>query len=315
MESVQKWLISPEGQHIELGIAENNLFLTLTALGLSAPLHDARLLPVGTVYDTFIGRGLDALNYGCYQDARFLLVGTPSGISLSPEGGAHQSTITPLIGIGQPKLTFFEPSFVDEVAAIMHWSFEHMQRADGGSVYLRLSTRRIEQPQREMTADLAANVVEGGYWLIEPETASGVVLVCTGVVVPEALQAWQEMSEDIAGIGLLVVTSSDRLYAGWLDAQRTRTNDDRATAHVETLWGRVAPEASLVTVCDGHPLSLSWLGSVSGHRVFPMGVDRFGQSGDIQDIFAEYQIDSGAIVDTVARILLGRQNASPTEGH
>jgi pyruvate dehydrogenase E1 component len=314
MGSIQKWLISPEGQHIELGIAENNLFLTLTALGLSAPLHNARLLPIGTVYDTFIGRGLDALNYGCYQDARFLLVGTPSGISLAPEGGAHQSTITPLVGIGQPKLTFFEPSFVDEVAAIMHWSFEHMQREDGGSVYLRLSTRRLEQPHREMTADLAANVVDGGYWLVEPEGAAGLALICTGVVVPEVMRAWQEMREDIEGVGLLVVSSSDRLYAGWLAAQRSAGNHSRATAHVETLLARLSPDAALVTVCDGHPLNLSWLGSVAGHRVFPMGVDRFGQSGDIPDIFAEYQIDSNAIVDTVARILLGKRDTSPTEG-
>ena len=114
--SAQKWLRSPEGRHIELGIAENNLFLLLAALGLAEPLFGARLLPVGTVYDPFISRGLDALNYACYQDARFLLVATPSGITLAPEGGAHQSVIAPLIGLGQPGLTMFEPGFVDELA-------------------------------------------------------------------------------------------------------------------------------------------------------------------------------------------------------
>ncbi|MFZ0676141.1 1-deoxy-D-xylulose-5-phosphate synthase N-terminal domain-containing protein [Candidatus Binatus sp.] len=306
MRSVQKWALSPEGQHIELGIAENNLFLTLTALGLSAPLHNARLLPIGTVYDTFIGRGLDALNYGCYQDARFLLVGTPSGISLAPEGGAHQSTITPLIGIGQPKLRFFEPSYVDEVAAIMHWSFEYMQLKDGGSVYLRLSTRRIEQPQREMTADLAANVVAGGYWLIEPAPGATFALICTGVVVAEAIQALQELREDIEGIGILVVTSSDRLHAEWLAAQRGQGSGARTLAHIEKLLAHVSPDATLVSVCDGHPLNLSWLGSVARNRIFPIGVERFGQSGDIPDIFAEHQIDCDAIVDRVARILVGK---------
>src|SRR5207253_4413212 len=136
------------GQHIELGIAENNFFLLMAALGLAGPLFGARLLPVGTLYDPFIERGLDALNYACYQDARFMLVATPSGITLAPEGGAHQSIITPLIGMGQPLLTMYEPVYVDELAEIMRWSFEHMQAENGGSVYLRLSTRPLVQPER-----------------------------------------------------------------------------------------------------------------------------------------------------------------------
>ncbi|MDX1434521.1 MAG: transketolase, partial [Gammaproteobacteria bacterium] len=160
--SFQRWAAAPSGQHIELGIAENNLFLLLAAAGLSHSLFGARLLPVGTLYDPFIQRGLDALNYACYQDARFLLVATPSGISLAPEGGAHQSIATPLIGIGQDGLASFEPAFADELAVIMRWAFDYLQRegdgddaandwlddADGGSVYLRLSTRSIEQPAR-----------------------------------------------------------------------------------------------------------------------------------------------------------------------
>ena len=114
--SVQKWSGSGAGQHIELGIAENNLFLLLAALGLSAPVFGTRLIPIGTVYDPFIARGLDALNYACYQDARFMLVATPSGVTLGPEGGAHQSINSPLIGIGQPGLTYFEPAYADELA-------------------------------------------------------------------------------------------------------------------------------------------------------------------------------------------------------
>ncbi len=167
----QKWEMSPAGQHIELGIAENNLFLLLAALGLAGPLFGARLLPIGTLYDPFIERGLDALNYACYQGARFLLVATPSGLSLAPEGGAHQSVITPLIGLGQPDLTAFEPAFVDELAVVLAWSLRHLQEADGGSVYLRLSTRPIDQPKREMTPALRADIVHGGYWLVPPGPA------------------------------------------------------------------------------------------------------------------------------------------------
>ena len=132
--SAQRWAMRPEGQHVELGIAENNLFLTLSAFGLAGPVFGTRLLPVGTLYDPFIRRGLDALHYACYQDARFMLVATPSGITLAPEGGAHQSQETPLITLGQTGLAAFEPAFVDELAEIMGWGFRHMQAEDGGSV-------------------------------------------------------------------------------------------------------------------------------------------------------------------------------------
>ncbi len=169
--SGQQWEVSPAGQHIELGIAENNLFLLLAALGLAGPIFGASLLPIGTLYDPFIERGLDALNYACYQGARFLLVATPSGLSLAPEGGAHQSVITPLIGLGQPELTAFEPAFVNELAVILAWSLGHLQESDGGSVYLRLSTRPIEQPKREMTAHCATTSCTGatGWCPLVPE--------------------------------------------------------------------------------------------------------------------------------------------------
>ena len=134
--SAQKWLRHGTGQHFELGIAENNLFIMLAALGLSGPLFGTRLLPIGTLYDPFIARGLDSLNYACYQDARFMLVATPAGITLAPEGGAHQSISSPLIGIGQPGLSSYEPAYADELAVIMRWGFEYMQAENGGSIYL-----------------------------------------------------------------------------------------------------------------------------------------------------------------------------------
>src|SRR6516164_618961 len=164
------WDFSPKGQHIELGIAEMNLFILMSALGLSHSINGTRLLPVGTLYDPFIERGLDALNYACYQDARFMLAATPSGITLAPEGGAHQSIATPLIGMAQDGLASFEPAFVDELAVILRWGFEHMQRdgAEGGSVYLRLSTRTIEQVQRPLAAVQHLDITEGAYWLRKP---------------------------------------------------------------------------------------------------------------------------------------------------
>ncbi len=292
------WRESRTGQHLELGIAENNLFLNLASLGLAHELFGARLLPVGTLYDPFIARGLDALNYACYQDARFLLVATPSGITLAPEGGAHQSIGSPLIGISQPGLTSFEPAFADEVAVVLRWAFQHLQEPAGGSVYLRLSTRQIEQPQREMTPELAAGVLAGGYWLLPPEPGAELAIVCAGVVAPEALKALALVREDIPGAGLLHVTSADLLDADW----RHRGSDCAAAR----LLAPLAPDAVLVTVLDGHPATLSWLGAVRGHRVKALGVDRFGQSADLIDLYRVHGLDAGAVLDACAAALLRR---------
>jgi pyruvate dehydrogenase E1 component len=309
--SAQKWEMSPAGQHIELGIAENNLFLLLAALGLSGPLFGARLLPIGTLYDPFICRGLDALNYACYQGARFVLVATPSGLSLAPEGGAHQSVVTPLIGMGQPGLTAFEPAFVDELGSILTWAFGHIQDPEGGSVYLRLSTRPVNQPQREMTQELSAAIVRGGYWLVPPEQEAGLVLVCSGVLASEAIAAHALIREDLPGAGLLVVTSAGRLHSDWLAAVRARTaGDATARSHVEHLLQGLSPASALVTILDGHPATLSWLGSVAECPVVALGVEDFGQSGDLPDLYREYRLDVQAIIDAAARACLDRQMRS-----
>lgn len=300
--SALNWKMSTQGQHIELGIAENNLFLLLAALGLSAPLFGERLLPIGTVYDPFISRGLDAFNYACYQDARFIVVGTPSGISLAAEGGAHQSVYEPLIGLAQPGLTAFEPTYADELCEMLRWSFEHLQADDGGAVYLRLSTRPIMQPAREFTDALARDVIEGGYWLVPPGNNTTLAIVASGAVLPEAIDAHQQITEDVSDAGLLVITSVDRLYRGWTDSYRGPL--DRQTSHVSRLLEMLPASAGLVTAIDGHPSTLSWLASVRPHRVVPLGVDQFGQSGDLPDLYREYGLDAEAMVSAAARLLV-----------
>jgi pyruvate dehydrogenase E1 component len=234
--STFNWTFSPQGQHLELGIAEMNLFIMLSALGLSHSIFGERLLPVGTLYDPFIERGLDALNYACYQDARFILVATPSGVTLAPEGGAHQSIATPLIGMAQDGLTSFEPAFVDELAILLRFAFAHMQRSGtaepdeatwlrdgaGGSSYFRLSTRALEQPSRKISPDLAADMVAGGYWMRKPGPNAEIVVAYTGAVAPEAIEAVGLMAEDRRDVGLLAITSADRLNAGWAAAQSAR---------------------------------------------------------------------------------------------
>ena len=303
--SAQLWRKTPRGQHIELGIAENNLFIQLAALGLSHEIFGTRLLPIGTLYDPFIARGLDALNYACYQDARFMIVATPAGVTLAPEGGAHQSIHTPLIGIGQPGLLSYEPAYVDELAVLMRFGLEHMQQPKGSSIYLRLSTRSLVQPQRTLSAEQQADIVSGGYWYAPPEPGADVAIVCMGAVTPEAIAAHESVVRDFVGAGLLVLTSPDRLHADWLAAQRDRGRTagavNRSASPVERLLAPLSRDARIVTVMDGHPLALSWLGAVRGQRVVPLGIETFGQSGDIEDLYRTYKLDAAAIIDAVAR--------------
>ena len=305
--STYNWEFGPAGQHMELGIAEMNLFTMLSALGLSHSLFGERLLPIGTLYDPFIERGLDALNYACYQDARFILAATPSGVTLAPEGGAHQSIATPLIGMAQDGLASFEPAFVDELAVILRFAFQHAQAEDGGSTYLRLSTRSTEQPRRNMDAALAADIVAGGYWLRRPGPNAQVVIAYTGALAPEAIEAVGLIAEDRRDVGLLAVTSADRLHAGWTAAQRAREGgDDAARAHVETLLDAVPPGCAIISAVDGHPATLGWLGSVHGHRARALGVEHFGQTGTIADLYRHVGIDAQGMVRAAQALVPGR---------
>ena len=302
--SAQVWAMGETGQHVELGIAENNLFIVLAALGLSAPLFGERLFPVGTLYDPFIARGLDALDYACYQDARFLLVATPSGLTLAPEGGAHQSIGTPLIGMAQPGLDSYEPAFADETAVLMAHAFERIQAEGGGSTYLRLSTRVIDQPERADDA-WREGCVAGAYWMKRPAPDARLALVYSGAIAPEALAAFEQLLEDEPGAGLMAVTSPDVLHADWTAAGRARwTNGEQRTATVETLLEDLAPSAGLVTVIDGSPAALSWIGSVRGQRVRALGLETFGQSGDLPDLYAKYRLDPDAILDACADLMV-----------
>ncbi|QCG89550.1 transketolase [Azospirillum sp. TSH100] len=319
--STYSWEFSPKGQHLELGIAESNLFILLSALGLSHSLFGERLLPIGTVYDPFIMRGADQLNYACYQDARFMLVATPSGITLAPEGGAHQSIATPLVGMAQDGLAYFEPAFADELAVVMRWAFDYMQRdgegapgernwlrdETGGSVYLRLSSRALEQPIRTMDEELARDIVDGAYWLRKPGPNAQVVIAYTGAVASEAITAVGMLGEDRRDVGLLAVTSADRLHAGWSAAQRARERGlGHARGHIERLLDGVPPHCALITVVDGHPTTLGWLGSVGGHRTRALGVEHFGQTGTIADLYRHYGIDARGIAAAAEAVSPGR---------
>ena len=313
--STQKWRFGPEGQHIELGIAEMNLFLLLGAAGLSHSVFGTRLLPVGTLYDPFVARGLDALNYACYGDARFMVIGTPSGVSLAPEGGAHQSIGSPLIGMSQDGLASFEPAFADELAVIMRWGFDYMQRSGddqgsgsdertwlrdetGGSVYLRLSTRPLEQPAKREGSAFGRGVIDGAYWWREPTPATRTVIAYQGAVADGAIAAAGHLAGRGGDTAVLAVTSADRLNAGWTAAQRARRRGDpSARSHAEQLLAAVPRHARIVSVVDAHPATLGWLGSVRGHETVALGVEHFGQTGTVADLYRHFGMDTHAIAN------------------
>ena len=298
-----QWREGPAGQHIELGIAEHNLFLLLGALGLTRALAGATLLPIGTLYDPFVPRGLDALYHALYAGSRFVVAATPSGVSLAPEGGAHQSVITPGIGVALPGITYAEPAFAREVEWLLLDALRGIQAGTGESLYLRLSTRPVDQTLAPPpSADYRARVLRGGYRLLDarggpgwdPE-ASAVHVFAAGAVVPEAVAAARALRAEGVHASVFVVTSPDRLYRG-LRAPRP---------YLEELVGPDEEGVPVVSVLDGHSHALAFLGAALGVPQLALGVDDFGQSGARADLYRHYGIDAPALA-RAARTLLGR---------
>lgn len=279
--SLLQWRETAAGQHIELGIAENNLYLALAMFGLAQELHGELLLPIGTVYDPFVARGLDALTYATYAGAKFIFAGTPSGLSLSREGGAHQSVYTPLVGMGLPGVLYYEPAYAAELECIMCWGLQQLTDRQGGqSLYLRLSTRPIPQAVRHSTPEWRRQVLAGGYWLRDyrpqPDYAQRqrVHLFASGVMLEEALQASDIAAEDGIYANVINVTSADRLFQGYVEAAR-----QGATSYLDELLPPAERGIPAITLLDGHPLTLAWLGSLLTAPLQPLGVMHFGEAG------------------------------------
>ncbi len=302
-----RWQQSPAGQHIELGISEMNLFLLLQALGFGHELHGRHLLPIGTVYDPFVCRGLDALIYALYSGSRFVVVGTPAGITLAPEGGAHQSTITPSIGLELPGLTCAEPAFARALDWLLCDGLAGLASPDGSSLYLRLSTRPIDQAPFASVAErlsverLRADVLAGGYRLREPAGgAAAVVLATCGPVVPEVVAAAAALEDEGVPALVLDLCSPDRLYRGWRGELRAAARVGRAGGddhHLATLIEPTERSLPIVTVHDAASHHLAWLGGVFGARVVPVGVDEFGQSGSIPELYGVFDLLPEQIVN------------------
>jgi pyruvate dehydrogenase E1 component len=308
IQTLVRWRQSTKGNHIELGIAENNFYLALAMFGLAQEYTGEVLFPVGTIYDPFVARGLDALIYGVYSGAKFIFAGTPSGITLSREGGAHQSIVTPLVGMGLPNLIYFEPAYGWELECILCWGFQQLlDRQHGKSLYVRLSTRRIEQVPLEATPERRRQVLSGGYWVRdyrgEPDydQQTRVHIFATGVMLPEALRASDAVREDKVYANVINVTSPDLLFADWVQA-----GGNGAPSYLNELIPPEERGVPAISVIDGHPLTLGWLGGALGCPMLPLGIVSFGESGSIQALYHKHHIDVDAIVEGMARLLVRR---------
>jgi pyruvate dehydrogenase E1 component len=287
----------------------------LGALGVSGDMFGETLVPVGTLYDTFISRGLDALHYAIYNGGRFILVGTPSGISLSAEGGLHQSLMPPSFGVESPRIAYFEPCFAQELEWILLDRVRRiLEEPDAESLYLRLST--VSQPQdlfpSAPSAELRRNVLRGGYRLIDRRGQPGflpgenvVNLFTCGAMVPLAVAASNDLAGDELFVNVINVTSPDLLHRGWVNAGRSRMNGQPASHHLEQLIPEDERRCPLVTVMDGHPHALAFLGSVFGAKTVALGVDQYGQSGSRQDLYNYYQIGLKAMVQAIVEAIGG----------
>jgi pyruvate dehydrogenase E1 component len=326
-DPVMKWAEGPTGQHIELGISEMNLFLLLGQLGLSWDLARQPLLPIGTVYDPFVLRGLDAFIYSVYSGARFVVAGTPSGVTLAPEGGAHQSTITPSVGLELPNVTYIEPTY----AGALDWLLcdalgriaagpTHNPTAtpsDEGSYYFRLTTRPIDQEPfaaaRERLGEpvLRRQVISGGYRLIDafssyPELskfeAEGhrvptVHLVSCGAVMPEVIEASMELADEGIAAHVVDVTSPDRWYTAWQRTVRQGVRTATTPSSPGALRGAFLERAPIVTIQDGASHAMAWMGTALGVAGVSLGVDAFGQSGTVSDLYEINDLQPGSIVN------------------
>jgi pyruvate dehydrogenase E1 component len=300
-QTLVHWHESTRGRHIELGIAETNLVGLLGELGATWSRYGQPLLPIGTIYDPFVGRALEPWSFGIYAGGQSILVGTPSGVSLAPEGGAHQSIVTPSIGIGLPGTVFWEPAFGQDFEWAMLHALSRLGRPDGSSAYFRLSTRPLDQSLAGEPGDeRRRQVLAGGYALRRAPGRPALTLAGVGAVMPEVIEAAETLRAEAAvEADVVCLTSADLLFR----ALRARGGfGDGDAAFLDELFPaeRAAP---LVTVLDGHPHALAFLGAVNSTPITCLGVTEFGQSGELDDVYRHHEIDDETVVGAALDLL------------
>jgi pyruvate dehydrogenase E1 component len=308
-DTLVRWRESQHGQHVELGIAEGNLVGLLAELGLTWSRDGQPLLPIGTLYDPFVNRALEPWSFGLYAGSQSILVGTPSGVTLAPEGGAHQSIITPSVGVEQPRCVAWEPAFGQDLEWTLLAALSMLGQPDGTSAYFRLTTRPLDQELAAVPQDAQERerrrrlVLAGGYPLRTAPSAPAVTLVAVGAVVPEAIAAAGELADAGIQCDVVCLTSADLIFRA-LQARQGLGEGDPAILDQLFPASRAAP---IVTVLDGHPHTLSFLSAVRCMPIACLGVSDFGQSGDVGDLYRYFGIDMDTIVGAAVDLL----DASP----
>jgi pyruvate dehydrogenase E1 component len=304
-DTLVRWRESEHGRHIELGIAEGNLVGLLAELGLTWARDGEPLLPIGTLYDPFVNRVLEPWSFGLYAGAQSILVGTPSGVTLAPEGGAHQSIITPSVGLEQPRCVAWEPAFGQDLEWTLLAALGALGRPDGGSAYFRLTTRPVEQrlaavpDEPDAQARRREHVLNGGYVIRSSDGPPEVTLVGCGAVMPEVLAAADELAEAGRAVDAVCITSADLVFRA-LRARQGLTEAADDILDVILAPDRAAP---IVAVLDGHPHTLSFLGIVRNAPISCLGVEDFGQSGDVEDLYRHFGIDADTIAGAALDLL------------
>jgi pyruvate dehydrogenase E1 component len=296
-ETIMHWRERPTGQHMELGIAETNLVGLIGELGATWSRWGQPLFPIGVLYDPFVERALEPWSYGIYAGGQSILVGTPSGVTLAAEGGAHQSIKTPSIGLEQPGCVSYEPAFAIDVEWILLSCIARLGRTDGSSSYLRLSTRPVNQTLADVPADPAARerrrrqVVAGAY-LLRRAAEPAVTLVGMGALMTETLVAAERLEQQGVAADVVCVTSPGKLFEA---VQARRGLGEGSTWILDQAFAadRAAP---MVTVLDGHPHTLSFLAGINNVPAMALGVSRFGQVGSLEDVYRHHGIDADSIV-------------------
>jgi pyruvate dehydrogenase E1 component len=304
-DTLVRWRESEHGQHIELGIAEGNLVGLLAELGLTWSRDGEPLLPIGTIYDPFVNRALEPWSFGLYAGAQSILIGTPSGVTLAPEGGAHQSIVTPSVGLEQPRCIAWEPAFAQDLEWTLLDALGRLGRPDGCSAYFRLTTRPLDQDLAAVPGDEAGRehrrrcALAGGYALRRADGAPAVTLVGVGAVMPEVLAAADELAAAGRPVDVVCLTSADLVFRA-LQARQGLADGDPWILDEVFPADRAAP---LVTALDGHPHTLGFLSAVRSTPIACLGVQDFGQSGDVADLYRYFGIDADTIVGAALDLL------------
>ncbi|WP_241683483.1 hypothetical protein [Actinomadura sp. J1-007] len=304
-ETILHWRERPTGQHLELGIAETNLVGLLGELGATWSRWGEPLLPIGVLYDPFVERALEPWSFGIYAGGQSILVGTPSGVTLAPEGGAHQSITTPSVGLEQPGCVTYEPAFAIDTEWTLLAAMSRLGRPDGTSAYLRLSTRPVDQGLAAVPDDPAARerrrrqVVAGAYPLLRSADAPDLTIAAMGALVPEALAAASRLESLGTSVDVVCVTSPGLLF----DAVQGRSGLAKADTWILDAAFPARRAAPLVTLLDGHPHTLAFLAGINGVRAAHLGVTRFGQSGDIDEVYRHHGLDTDSVIATALDLL------------